>query len=103
MLPSLDGPQKEDAEIRLKILRSEPVLREYDEACKKFLGERGRRPENGEELFREKYTSSPPFDMLDKPITLDETCRARTEIIFVRDDEAKSRVGQDGVSPEDLE
>jgi hypothetical protein len=88
-----EGPQREDAELRLKALRSEPILRRYDDACKKFLAERGRRPVDGAELHRENYVEVAPFDLYDEPITIDENCRARTKLIPFREDEAKKYLG----------
>lgn len=93
MLDTLEGPQREDAEMRLKILRSEIILGLYDTACQKFVAERGRNPVDGAELFNEKYVSTPPFDLFEKSIRIDGNCRARTEIIVTRDDEAQKMVG----------
>lgn len=93
MLDYLEGPALDDARIRLKMLRSEPILQAYDQACQRFLAERGRRPADGAELAAQGFVSEKPFDLLDAPITIDEHCRARTRYIFVREDEAKARIG----------
>lgn len=103
MMESLEGPSREDAELRLKVLRSEPTLNAYDEACVRFKLERGRRPVDGAELFREGFVQQEPFDQFREAITLDDDCRARTSIIVVRDDEAMKNVGKEGVSDEDEE
>jgi hypothetical protein len=103
MMDTLEGPSREDAELRLKVIYSERVLHQYDAACLKFLAERGRRPVDGAELHREQYVTPPPFDDFNEPILIDESCRARTTVIKVRDDEALKNVGREGVSPEDDE
>ncbi len=89
---ALEGPQLEDAQIRLKILRSEPALRAYDEACARVRAAEGRVPA-AEELFRRGLVTAPPFDLLEKPIVLDDGCRARTEYIRLREDELAERLG----------
>lgn len=103
LLDELPPMQRDEAEIRLKILKSEPALQEYDEACKKFREERGRLPADGNELYAEKYTRASPYDLLESPIIFKgEDCRARTAYITVRDDEmAKETLGKEGVSPDD--
>lgn len=86
-----DGPQREDAETRLQLLKSEFRERSYDEACKKFLADKGRRPQDGKELYEAGYTKEPPVDYLDNPISIDENCIARTPLTQVREHEAMKR------------
>lgn len=94
MIDSLDGPQRIDAEIRLKLLKSENRFRIYDEACQRFQKERGRVPKDGAELKAQGYTSEPAEDLLGSPITIDASCRARSELAKVREDEAaQERIG----------
>jgi hypothetical protein len=88
---ALEGPQLEDAEIRLKILRSEPILRAYDEACQRVRAREGRLP-SARELFERGEVPHPPKELLDQDIVLDDGCRARSEYIRVRDDEAASQL-----------
>ncbi len=96
MIDHLSGRHKEDAIIRLKILRSEPILRAYDEACRTYFEQNGTLPASADELRLVGLVSHPARDLFGEPITLDENCRARTEIIFVREDEAKQRAGSKG-------
>jgi hypothetical protein len=102
MLQYLDGPLRDDAIIRLKILRSEAILRLYDEACKLFQAEHGRVPKDGRELFEARLVKGnpEPFSLLGEPILIDENCRARTaEFNRVREDEAaKERIGSQAQS-----
>jgi hypothetical protein len=97
MIEFLDGPHRDDAVNRLKILKSEPVLRRYDEACLAYQAKHGSIPVSGRQLFDEHWVADPPVDLFDKAITIDEKCRARTEFIFVREDEAKARVGSQAI------
>lgn len=94
MMPFLSGPAREDAKLRLQAFRSEPILQEYDRACEAYLAEHGERPESGAVLHQAGLAKSPPYDLFDQPITLDEDCRARTKYITVREDEAKDYIGQ---------
>lgn len=96
MLSHLEGPHRTDAELRLKLLKSEFILRRYDEACRRFLAEKGVRPRDGRELHAEGFVSDPPLDLLESAIEIDEKCRARTRHIRVREDEAKGRLGSQG-------
>ncbi|MEM7675353.1 MAG: hypothetical protein AAF449_05050, partial [Myxococcota bacterium] len=98
MIEHLDGQHREDALIRLKIIRSEPILRNYDEGCQKFFKDKGHMPLNAQELLMAGYVKYPPKDLFDKPIDIDEQCRARTEIIHVREDEAVKRAGSKGLN-----
>lgn len=93
LMEQLEGPALDDARIRHKILRSERILRAYDDGCQRFLAERGRRPADGAELHDQGFVQENPFDLLNSPITIDDKCRARTKYIFVREDEAKERLG----------
>ena len=103
MLPALSGPARRDAEVRLKMFRSEPILAEYDRACEIYRAEHGVVPEDAKVLLELGLVSKPPFDLLDKPIEIDENCRARTSLIFVREDEAKKNLGSPVDSPEYLD
>lgn len=94
MIEHLDGEHRRDAEIRLQIVRSEPILRAYDEACVRFFEEKGHRPTEPIALKLAGYVDYPPEDLFGKPIRLDENCRARTSMIFVREDEAVKRAGK---------
>ena len=93
MIEHLDGQHRRDAEIRLKILRSEPILVAYDQACAAFLDEKKRRPASAEELREAGLVRYPPVDLFGEAIELDEECRARTAMIVVREDEAVKRAG----------
>jgi hypothetical protein len=89
-----DGPHRDDAVIRLKMLRSEPILTLYDQACARWRLEQNGSVPSAEELFEKGLVKAPPRDLLDAKIVLDENCRARTEVIRVREDEASKRIGQ---------
>ena len=93
MIEHLQGQHRRDAEIRLKILRSEPILVAYDKACAAYLEETGQRPASAEELRMAGLVRYPPVDLFDEKIELDEECRARTAMIVVREDEAAKRAG----------
>jgi hypothetical protein len=96
MVEFLEGPHREDAVIRLKLLRSEPRLRLYDQACLVFQERNGRRPKDGAEIYAAGLVNEPPEDLLGDPITIDEKCRAHTAQIFVREDEAAAdRLGKE--------
>lgn len=87
------GPHREDAEIRLKLLRSEvTVLTAYDRACKAVQEAEGRIP-TPVELYSSGAVRYPPKDLLGKEVYFDDDCRARTELIKVREDEAAQRIG----------
>lgn len=88
----LEGPQLEDAGIRLQIIRSEPVLRAYDAACAAHRAAHGRVP-RALELYLGGQVPIEPVDRLGAFIELDEDCRARTQYVQVREDEAVERIG----------
>lgn len=93
LLQSLgEGPAKADVEARLMILKSEPILKSYDEACAAFKNKQGRIP-TAEELYRLHLVDVAPYDLVKNEIRLDEGCRARTKLIEVREDEARERIG----------
>ncbi len=94
LMPSLEGAAREDAEIRLKLFRSEPILAAYDKACEAYRAQAGVIP-SPDELYQGGAVTYPPFDLVESPIEFDENCRARTKVIFVREDEAKERVGME--------
>jgi hypothetical protein len=96
MIPFLDGPAKEDAELRLKAFRSEPILFAYDEACRAYRAAHGELPPDAASLHTQGYVNLPPEDLYGASIYLDSDCRARTEYIKVREDEAAQRVGAEG-------
>lgn len=102
MLESLEGPHRDDVIIRLKILKSEPILAAYDRACERYRDERGSIPSDAARLQAEGYVEHGPFDLLDSKITLDENCRAHTAQIRVREDEAKKRIGSQGQNKPDF-
>lgn len=95
MIESLEGPQRIDAEIRLKLLRSEVKLRNFDAACLKFQAANGRRPKDGAELVEAGFIHDEPLDLLGNPITIEEGCKAKTVELRVREDEARHRVGSE--------
>ncbi len=87
------GPHREDAEIRIAIIKSELyILPKYDQACASMRAQTGKVP-TAEELFTAGLVVEPPRDLLGGEIELDENCRARTKVINVREDEAAKRVG----------
>ncbi len=96
MLDSLPpGPRRRDVDARLRMLKSERILKAYDEACVAFREARGVQPKDGKELHQAQFVQIPPYDLLGQAITLDEGCRARTAFIKVREDEARERVGSE--------
>lgn len=98
MLPLLEGPAQRDAQERILILKSEPILKSYDRACSAFREARAVLP-TARQLFQEGWVSDPPMDLLEGEIILDEKCIARTEVIKVREFEAaRERVGAQGRS-----
>lgn len=101
-LTELDGDARKDAEERLLMLKSQSILRDYDAACERFLGEEGRRP-TARELFERGLMENPPVDLLGFDVELDEKCVARTEVIAVREFEARERVGSIGRGTADKE
>lgn len=94
MMPHLPGPARQDAEMRLKAFRSEPILSAYDSACQAYLLAHGVLPSSAEQLREQGLVDPPPFDLFKQPIVLDENCRARTKFILVREDEAKKNLGR---------
>lgn len=94
MIPLLPERQREDAIMRLAVLRSEYRFRRFDEACERFFQERGHYPLHAEELRVRGYVDEPPFDFLESPIKFDDgTCVSRSELVFVREAEAAKRIG----------
>lgn len=87
MLPALEGPARRDAEERISMLRSEPILSEYDRACEVERSATGQIPAPSA-LYSSGRVSSPPVDLLGGDIELDSNCIARTEMIRVREFEA---------------
>ncbi|MBK8014336.1 MAG: hypothetical protein IPK13_23680 [Deltaproteobacteria bacterium] len=98
----LTGPQREDAELRLKLFQSEFRMRKYDAACQAYREAHGRVP-TPEELHAAGLVEDPPQDLLGARMTLDAGCRARTEYVFVREDEALDNVGMDRRRSEQLD
>ena len=78
--------------IRLRLFDSEDILRKYDAACVAYEAEHKKLPDP-KELYQQGVVDAPPVDLFDKPIYFDANCRARTEMISVREDEAKERIG----------
>ncbi len=99
MLPYLSGPARDDANLRLKAFRSEPILAAYDHACLQFRERHGMVPD-APTLQREGYVDLPPKDLYGDPISLDSNCRARTKTITIREDEAKKNLGNPGAKPD---
>ncbi len=91
MLPALDEHARVNAEDRIKLLKTELRFRHFDEACRRYLTETGTTPPSGEELVRRGYVREPPVDFFDKPLRFDANCRARSEYMKVREDEAIDR------------
>ena len=96
------GPQREDAEIRLKLFKSEFRMRKYDAACVAYRDLHGRIP-TADELYAAGLVDEPPTDLLDAPMTIDAGCRARTKFVFVREDEALDRIGMESRKAEQFE
>ena len=94
-LTELDGDARAEAEERLLILRSQALMRTYDEACRQYRDLHGVRPTPAL-LFESGLVEAPPRDLLGNEIELDASCVARTELIQVREFEAQERVGQVG-------
>src|SRR5947207_15800058 len=69
-----DGTLKDETVIRLKLLLSEPILREYDEACLAFKEKFGRMPKDGKEIFDAGLAKAEPINKIDEPIIVDEKC-----------------------------
>lgn len=80
---------------RMQILRSEGVLKAYDEACAAYRASEGRWPDFAGRLFLEGYTHQLPMDTLTSMIYLDtkdeSRCIARSKMIPVREEEAQAR------------
>jgi len=96
LIPTLSGPAKVDAEERRTLLVSERILRQYDNACMSFrLLNGSTRIPLPKELYLMRWTEDPPFDLFGSAIDLDMQCIAHTEMMTVREFEAKQRVGKD--------
>lgn len=99
MLPALDGDARRDAEERILLLRSEPILAAYDRACRAYLKAVGEVP-TAAQLFREGYVEVPPRDLLGYEVYMDSGCIARTEVIRIRESEAiRERLGTQKSAP----
>lgn len=98
MLEHVGDPKQRDMiEYRINVLRSEPILREYDHACNQYIESQGKPPDSAQQLFMEGWVSHAPMDLVDSPIDLDLSgaeCVARSELIKVREEEAVERIGQ---------
>lgn len=92
MIESLDGRAREEAETRLAILRSEPILKAYDVACREYRAQHGHVP-SVSDLMSAGLLAGPDSDVLGNAITLDADCVARTSLIQTREFEARKRVG----------
>ena len=103
MIPHMEGPAREDAELRLKAFRSEPILIAYDEACRRYREAHGALPPDAATLRAEGLVDLPPEDLYGAAIELDGDCRARTKYIKVREDEAAQRVGDGGAAGSEAE
>lgn len=99
MIPHLTGPAQEDAILRLKAFRSEPILAAYDAACRAHQAATGETPDP-KALHADGKVDAPPKDLYGADIYFDEGCIARTEYIKIREEEAKDNVGsQSPTSP----
>lgn len=92
MLPALQGPHRRDAEIRIKILKTEIYLFKYDRACLKWQAEKSAMP-TPKDIHEAGWVSEPPVDLFGNDVYFDTQCRARTKMIFLREDEAKKNLG----------
>lgn len=92
MIEALDGRAREEAETRLAILRTEPVLQAYDAACKQYRAQVGQVP-TVSQLRESGLVNAPDSDALGNKIELDADCIARTSLIGTREFEAMKRVG----------
>ena len=99
-----DGPQREDAVIRLKILKSEPRLALFDALCERHRVETGILPPDGQTLVQKGYTTEPAEDLLGAEIKFylgeeqdgHRPCVARTQYILQREHEAlKDNLGKE--------
>lgn len=98
MLPHLSEKHRADAEVRLKVIRSEYLMRKYDAACKKWRAEHDDAMPTPEELFEAKLVDKPPVDKFGDPLKFDEkACIARSKFIPVREEEAKKRLGSEAL------
>ena len=102
MIDALEGPHRTDAEIRLKLLHSEKILRAYDKACTAFFERNGFKANSAAELRMAGLVDKPPEDLFGNPITLDTNCRARTKMVSVREDEAVRRAGSQRKQPQSV-
>jgi hypothetical protein len=93
MIKSLEGRAKEDAEYRLKAMKSETRLRLFDAACEQFLTDTGTTAKTGEQLVHAGYLNALPFDLFGSSVIFINTdpCLATTEKIKVREAQAHKR------------
>lgn len=86
LIPELEGPAKEDAEFRLKAIRSEPRLQRFDAACRNYRLAKGVAPKTGAELKEAGFIDEDPVDELGQAIVFggEDGCEALTELIRVR-------------------
>lgn len=95
------SPEGDDVRSRLKILKSERRLRKYDAACAKYVEDNKEFPTPAI-LAQLGYVDEPPEDLLgDRIYFRGEECVARTDLIKVREAEAKERtMGRFGEHPD---
>jgi hypothetical protein len=99
LMETLDGPAREDVKERLLVLKSEPRLRAYDAACLRHRGATGQQP-TPQQLFEQGAVHEEPKDLLGFDLRFDEKCIARSQMIRIREAEARKRVGSGGTSNE---
>ncbi|MGF1509049.1 MAG: hypothetical protein ACFB9M_06055 [Myxococcota bacterium] len=89
-----DGPQRENARERLRLLRREQFLEAYDEACSRFLLEKGRLPDSAETLNELGFIDAAVEDAYGEPVVFEVfdatedrrgTCVSRTAAVARRD------------------
>ncbi len=90
LIEHLEEPARSEAETRLLVLKTEPRLEAYDRACRAWRERTGTIPSPA---ALEAEVGEPPTDLLDSPITFDEHCVARTQLVKTREFEARRRVG----------
>jgi hypothetical protein len=89
LIPTLEDPlTKNSAEERLKLLRTELRFQKFDVACQRYLTETGTIPPSVYLLVQRGWVDEPPVDYFDTPLHFDARCRARSQYLQVRDDEA---------------
>ena len=76
-----------ELEYRYTTLKSEPRLREFDEACKRYKAERGTAPADAQALVDLGWVKGPAIDAFGDPIGFKGDCIAVTRRIKMREKE----------------